>query len=267
MPDSIQFSPTDARARSADGSSAADETPDSARHEQRAVVLLSGGLDSATALAVARRDGFTPYAISFRYGQRHALEIEAARAVAKSQNVKQHVIIDIDLRQWGGSALTSDIEVPKDRDISQPDRAVPVTYVPARNTIFLSFALAWAETLNASSIFIGVNALDYSGYPDCRPEYITAFENMANLATRAGVEGAQRLRIHAPLQLLGKSEIITLGSSLGVDYSLTTSCYDPVRDVLACGHCDACQLRLKGFSRAGISDPIQYADKSLGQTR
>lgn len=224
-----------------------------------AVVLLSGGLDSATALAVAHRDGYTPYAMTFRYGQRHAVEIDAARRVAEVQGVAKHVVVDIDLRQWGGSALTADVEVPKDRDVDEVTDEIPVTYVPARNTIFLSFALAWAETLGADAIFIGVNALDYSGYPDCRPEYVAAFEAMANLATRAGVEGAQRLTIHAPLQHLTKAQIVALGTSLGVDYSVTTSCYDPTPDGTACGHCDACQLRLRGFAEAGAVDPIAYA--------
>jgi 7-cyano-7-deazaguanine synthase len=224
-----------------------------------AVVLLSGGLDSATALAIAARDGFTPYAMTFRYGQRHGVEIEAARRVAKAQGVATHVVVDIDLRQWGGSALTGDAAVPKDRDVHQPSDEIPVTYVPARNTIFLSFALAWAETLGSQAIFIGVNALDYSGYPDCRPEYIAAFEQMANLATRAGVEGSARMTIHAPLQQLTKAQIVGLGRELGVDYGLTTSCYDPAPDGAACGHCDACQLRLKGFADAGGRDPIAYA--------
>jgi 7-cyano-7-deazaguanine synthase len=223
-----------------------------------AVVLLSGGLDSATALAVARRDGFTPYAMTFRYGQRHAVEIDAARRVAAAQGVAQHVVVDIDLRQWGGSALTADLEVPKDRDVRHPGTDIPTTYVPARNTIFLSFALAWAEVLGADAIFVGVNALDYSGYPDCRPEYVAAFEAMANLATRAGVEGTHRLTIHAPLQELTKAGIIALGQSLGVDYSLTTSCYDPAADGSACARCDACQLRLRGFAEVGGTDPIAY---------
>jgi 7-cyano-7-deazaguanine synthase len=231
---------------------------DAASHKP-AVVLLSGGLDSTTVLAVAKRDGFTPYAMTFRYGQRHSVEIDAARRVAAAQGVAQHVVVDIDLRQWGGSALTSDAEVPKDRDLAEHSTEIPVTYVPARNTIFLSFALAWAETLGAQAIFIGVNALDYSGYPDCRPEYVAAFEQMANLATRAGVEGSARLTIHAPLQHLTKAGIVELGNSLGVDYSLTTSCYDPAPDGTACGHCDACQLRLKGFADAGAADPIAYA--------
>jgi 7-cyano-7-deazaguanine synthase len=224
-----------------------------------AVILLSGGLDSATALAVAKRDGFTPYAMTFRYGQRHGVEIEAARRVAEAMGVAQHVVVDIDLRQWGGSALTGAAEVPKDRDLAHQGDEIPVTYVPARNTIFLSFALAWAEVLGATAIFIGVNALDYSGYPDCRPEYVAAFEQMANLATRAGVEGTSRLRIHAPLQSLTKAQIITLGQSLGVDYTLTTSCYDPSSTGASCGRCDACQLRLKGFADAGSKDQIVYA--------
>jgi len=224
-----------------------------------AVVLLSGGLDSTTVLAVARREGFTPYAMTFRYGQRHAVEIEAARRVASAHGVANHVVVDIDLRLWGGSALTGDVAVPKDRDVAHPTDEIPVTYVPARNTIFLSFALAWAETLNAQAIFIGVNALDYSGYPDCRPEYVAAFEQMANLATRAGVEGTQRLTIHAPLQHMSKAEIIRLGHELGVDYAITTSCYDPAPDGTACGRCDACQLRRRGFAEAGAADPIAYA--------
>jgi 7-cyano-7-deazaguanine synthase len=226
---------------------------------KRAVVLLSGGLDSTTVLAVSKRDGYTPYAMTFRYGQRHSVEIDAARRVAATQGVAQHVVVDIDLRQWGGSALTGDDAVPKDRDVDHAHAEIPITYVPARNTIFLSFALAWAETLGANAIFIGVNALDYSGYPDCRPEYIAAFATMANLATRAGVEGTQRMVIHAPLQHLSKAEIVALGQKLGVDYSITTSCYDPAPDGTACGHCDACQLRLKGFAANGVTDPIAYA--------
>ena len=222
-----------------------------------AVLLLSGGLDSTTLLAVARRDGFDVHAMTLRYGQRHASEIDAARRVAARFGVRDHVIADIDLRTFGGSALTTDaIDVPRDRDIAEP--GVPVTYVPARNTIFLSFALAWAEVLGAADIFIGVNALDYSGYPDCRPEYIAAFEALANLATRAGVEGTTRMRIRAPLIELTKAQIIQLGTSLGVDYSLTESCYDPDATGAACGHCDACQLRRKGFAEAGIVDPTRY---------
>ena len=219
-----------------------------------AVVLLSGGLDSATTLAVARRDGFTPHAMTFRYGQRHVGEVDAARRVAKAAGVSAHVIVDIDLRVFGGSALTSDIAVPKDRASAE---SVPITYVPARNTIFLSYGLAWAEVLGARDIFIGANAVDYSGYPDCRPEYISAFERMANLATRAGVEG-RGVRIRAPLMHLSKGEIIALGVGLGVDYSITTSCYDPEDDGTACGHCDACLLRLKGFAEAGQQDPVRY---------
>jgi 7-cyano-7-deazaguanine synthase len=212
----------------------------------RAVVLLSGGLDSATTLAIAKREGFDCYALSFRYGQRHGAELEAARRVAKAIGVKAHVILDIDLRRFGGSALTDDIAVPKDR---APGPEIPVTYVPARNTIFLSFALAWAEVLAAQDIFIGVNALDYSGYPDCRPEYIDAFQQMAALATKAGVEGA-RLRIHAPLIQMTKAQIIRKGMELGVDFELTLSCYDPSPAGAPCGHCDACQLRAKGFAEA-----------------
>ncbi len=233
--------------------------PPSSPAPRPAVVLLSGGLDSATSLAVARRDGYAPCAMTFRYGQRHAVEIEAARRVAAAQGVARHVVVDIDLRQWGGSALTDSVAVPKDRDVATA-HDIPVTYVPARNTIFLSFALAWAEVLGAPVIYVGVNALDYSGYPDCRPEYIAAFETMANLATRAGVEGTARLRIAAPLQQLTKAEIIRLGTALGVDYGLTTSCYDPAPDGAACGRCDSCQLRRRGFAQAGRTDPIRYAD-------
>jgi 7-cyano-7-deazaguanine synthase len=210
----------------------------------KAVVLLSGGLDSATTLAIAKSQGFDCYAPSFRYGQRHAAELDAARRVAKQVGVTQHVTLDIDLRQFGGSALTSDIAVPKDR---APDDSIPVTYVPARNTIFLSFALAWAEVLGAQDIFIGVNALDYSGYPDCRPEYIAAYQRMADLATKAGVEGS-RLRIHTPLIQMTKAQIIRKGRELEVDFDLTLSCYDPTPDGKPCGHCDACLLRAKGFA-------------------
>jgi 7-cyano-7-deazaguanine synthase len=224
----------------------------------KAVVLLSGGLDSATTLAIARRDGFQPYALSFRYGQRHAVELEAACDVARQLGAADHVIVTIDLRTFGGSALTADIPVPKGRQPEQMGGDIPVTYVPARNTIFLSYALAWAEVLGAGDIFLGVNALDYSGYPDCRPEYIAAFERMANLATRAGVEGHTRLRIHTPLILLSKREIIATGLGLGVDYSLTKSCYDPAPDGAACGQCDSCVLRLKGFRENGVADPAPY---------
>jgi 7-cyano-7-deazaguanine synthase len=234
-------------------------------HATRAVVLLSGGLDSTTVLAAARRDGFALNALTFGYGQRHAAEIQAAERIARSFAVERHQIVDIDLTVFGGSALTADISVPKDRDLAArqgEQEEIPVTYVPARNTIFLSYALAFAEVIGSTDIFIGVNALDYSGYPDCRPEYIAAFEAMANLATRAGVEGTERLRIHTPLISLTKAEIIALGNALGVDYSLTTSCYDPSPDGLACGRCDACQLRLKGFAEAGIDDPIRYVAPS-----
>jgi len=227
---------------------------------KRAVVLLSGGLDSSTTLALAKQQGFAPCALSFRYGQRHEWELEAARRVALAQGVTQHVVANIDLRIFGGSALTSNIPVPKDRPISDMAHGIPVTYVPARNTIFLSFALAWAEVLGASDIFIGVNALDYSGYPDCRPEYIEAFERMANLATKAGVEGTQKLKIHTPLIQLTKGQIVRLGLDLGVDYSVTSTCYEPSSTGAACGRCDACQLRLKGFAELGLSDPAPYQE-------
>jgi 7-cyano-7-deazaguanine synthase len=225
---------------------------------EAAVVLLSGGLDSTTVLAIAKSEGFAVNALTFNYGQRHAAEVEAAKAIARDAAVVRHEIIEIDLRVFGGSALTADIPVPKGRELHAAGE-IPVTYVPARNTIFLSYALAFAEVIGASTIFIGVNALDYSGYPDCRPEYIHAFEKMANLATRAGVEGKTHLTIRTPLISLTKAEIIKLGASLGVDYSGTTSCYDPGPDGEACGRCDACQLRLKGFSEAGMEDPIEYA--------
>jgi 7-cyano-7-deazaguanine synthase len=224
-----------------------------------AVLLLSGGLDSTTMLASAIREGFDVHAMTFRYGQRHAAEIEAARRVATHYRVADHVVVDIDLRTFGGSALTADIDVPKDRAASAMAVGIPITYVPARNTIFLSFALAWAEVLGASDIFIGVNALDYSGYPDCRPEYVAAFERMANLATRGGVEGTNPIRIRAPLLNLTKRQIVELGRSLDVDYSITLSCYDPGESGEACGHCDACILRLKGFDEAGTRDPASYA--------
>jgi 7-cyano-7-deazaguanine synthase len=222
-----------------------------------AVVLLSGGLDSSTVLAIAKSEGFVPYAMTFRYGQRHQLEIEAAKKIADRMGVKQHVIADIDLRTFGGSALTADIAVPKDRE-SERMQQIPITYVPARNTIFLSFALAWAEVLECSDIFIGVNAVDYSGYPDCRPEYIDAYERMANLATKAAVEGRQKIKIHTPLISLTKAQIITRGLELGVDYSLTISCYDPSDAGEACGRCDACQLRRSGFQQNGLRDPVPY---------
>lgn len=222
-------------------------------------MLLSGGVDSTTTLAMARADGFEPYALTFRYGQRHAAEIEAARNVARAIGVADHIVLEIDLTGFGGSALTDDIEVPKDRPPHEMVEGIPVTYVPARNTIFLSFALAWAEVLGANDIFLGVNALDYSGYPDCRPEYIQAYQRMADLATKAGVEGRQRLAIHTPLINLTKQQIIQRGLALGVDYALTHSCYDPGPEGEACGRCDACALRLKGFREAGRSDPIGYA--------
>jgi len=220
-----------------------------------AVVLLSGGLDSTTVLAIARTEGYEPYALSFRYGQRHSIELEAARQVAASEGVARHVIADIDLRVFGGSALTDDIDVPRHDSAEDLGDGIPITYVPARNTVFLSFALAWAETIGASDVFIGVNALDYSGYPDCRPEYIAAFEQMANLATRAGVEGRQHLKIHAPLIELTKAQIIERGLALGVDYGLTHSCYDPDPDGRACGRCDSCLLRGRGFAQLGLDDP------------
>ena len=224
-----------------------------------AVLLLSGGLDSTTLLALATREGYAVNALTFRYGQRHGVEIDRARQIAAKYSVARHVVADIDLRLFGGSALTSDIAVPKDRSAGELGHGIPVTYVPARNTIFLSFALAWAEVLGANDIFIGVNALDYSGYPDCRPEFIRAFETMARLATRVGVENSGGVHVRTPLIDMSKREIVTLGLSLGVDYSQTTSCYDPAPDGTACGHCDACQLRLKGFSEAGVTDPVRYA--------
>ncbi len=225
----------------------------------RAVLLLSGGLDSTTLLALARRDGFDVYALTFRYGQRHLHEVGAARRVAERWGAARHAVMDIDLASFGGSALTTGGTVPKDRAADEMAEGIPVTYVPARNTIFLSFALAWAEVLGASDIFIGVNALDYSGYPDCRPEYVEAYERMANLATAAAVEG-RRLKIQAPLLHLTKAGIIALGTSLGVDYGMTTSCYDPSPAGEACGLCDACQLRLKGFAESGASDPAAYVE-------
>lgn len=229
---------------------------------EKAVVLLSGGLDSTTCLAIAKSRGFEVHGISFRYGQRHQCEIEAAKAIAQSMGVPQHVVVDIDLAQFGGSALTDDIDVPKREDPNSIGGEIPVTYVPARNTVFLSLALAWAETLGIGDIFIGVNALDYSGYPDCRPEYIEAFERMANLATKAAVEGTRPVKIHAPLIRLTKAQIIRRGLELGVDYALTTSCYDPGSDGAACGHCDACLLRLRGFVENGLQDPVKSVDRS-----
>lgn len=224
---------------------------------ERAVILVSGGLDSATALAIAKGEGFEPFAITFRYGQRHGIELQAAQQVIAAAGVADHIEIEIDLRRIGGSALTADIAVPKARALDEMSEGIPVTYVPARNTIFLSFALAWAEVLGADHIFIGVNALDYSGYPDCRPEYVAAFEEMANKATKRGVEGS-RLKIHTPLIDLTKAEIIGRGTELGVDYSITRSCYDPTPAGEACGECDSCQLRLKGFAENGLVDPAPY---------
>jgi len=222
--------------------------------QKNAVVLYSGGLDSTTCLAMAKDRGFTPYAISFSYGQRHSFELEVAKANAQAMGAAKHLVVDFDLRLMGGSALTADIDVPKEGVGSD----IPVTYVPARNTIFLSFALGWAEVLGAFDIFIGVNALDYSGYPDCRPEYVAAFETMANLATKAGVERGDRFRIHTPLISMTKAEIITAGVALGVDYGRTHSCYDPSPTGLSCGRCDSCRLRLKGFAEAGLRDPLTY---------
>ena len=224
---------------------------------KKAVVLLSGGLDSTTVLAMARDQGFLSYALSFRYGQRHQIELACAERVAAALGAAEHLFATFDLRLFGGSALTGDFTVPKDRGLDAMGEGIPVTYVPARNTIFLSFALAWAEELGSNDLFIGVNALDYSGYPDCRPEYIAAYEQMANLATRIGVEGHARLKIHTPLIHLTKAEIIRQGIALGIDYSLTSSCYDPGEAGRPCGRCDACQLRAKGFAEAGVVDPLR----------
>jgi 7-cyano-7-deazaguanine synthase len=235
--------------------------PNSQLSTKPAVVLLSGGLDSTTLLAIAQSEGYLAHALTFRYGQRHHVELARAQLIAKQRQVAKHIIVDIDLRQFGGSALTSDLAVPKGRELDEMQREIPVTYVPARNTIFLSFALAWAEVLGCNDIFIGVNAVDYSGYPDCRPEYIAAYEAMANLATKSGVQGGNRLTLHTPLIRLTKSEIIQRGRLLGVDYSLTTSCYDPQPDGRACGQCDACLIRLRGFADAGIPDPISYVSR------
>ena len=229
-----------------------------------AVLLLSGGLDSTTLLAHAVREGFAVHALSFRYGQRHAHELEAARRVAAAYGAVEHRVAEIDLRLFGGSALTSDLPVPKDRSADAMAAGVPVTYVPARNTVFLAHALAYAEVIGAADLFIGVNALDYSGYPDCRPAFIEAFERLANVATRAATEEGRRLRVHAPLLHLTKAEIVRMGLALGVDYGLTTSCYDPAPDGAACGRCDACQLRLRGFAEAGAADPAPYAAGARG---
>lgn len=225
---------------------------------KKAVVLLSGGLDSTTTLAIARDEGYNTYCMSFRYGQRHAVELKRAKNIAKALGVKGHTVVDINLRTFGGSALTTDIEVPKDRSDAEMGNGIPITYVPARNTIFLSYALAYAEVLGADTIFIGVNALDYSGYPDCRPEYIEAYQAMANLATQAGVEGKTKLTIRAPLMDKTKAEIIQIGTTLGVDYGLTLSCYDPDTEGRACGGCDSCLLRKRGFKEAGVPDPTHY---------
>ena len=229
-----------------------------ARESKKAVCLLSGGLDSSTCLGVARREGFECYALSFDYGQRHRVELEASARVARHFEAREHRIAQVDLRAFGGSALTAEIEVPKHRSSAEMGRGIPITYVPARNTIFLAYALAWAEVLESSDIFIGVNSIDYSGYPDCRAEYIAAFERMANLATKAGVEGRTHLRIHTPLAQLNKTEIVRLGAEMGVDFSLTHSCYDPDREGRPCGQCDSCLLRRKGFEAAGIPDPLRY---------
>jgi 7-cyano-7-deazaguanine synthase len=226
--------------------------------KKKAVVLLSGGLDSATVLAIARSQGYQSYALSFRYGQRHSYELEAAKRVAEAGGAAEHRIAEIDLRVFGGSALTDNIAVPKGRGVEEMGHGIPVTYVPARNTIFLSFALAWAEVLGSSDVFIGVNALDYSGYPDCRPEFIESYEKMANLATKAGVEGRQRLKVHTPLIALTKAQIIAEGLRLGVNYGLTSSCYDPSPEGNPCGQCDSCLLRQKGFRENGLSDPLRY---------
>jgi len=226
---------------------------------KKAVILLSGGLDSATLVALAKRDGYEVHGLSFRYGQRHSVELDAAERVANTMGVRERKVIDIDLRAFGGSALTDDISVPKDRSDHEMTEDIPITYVPARNTIFLSFALAYAEVIGAHDIFIGVNAVDYSGYPDCRPEFIAAYEALANIATKAGVEDEEKMTIQAPLLHMTKADIIKTGTELGVDYGLTVSCYDPSDDGHACGHCDSCLLRKKGFEDAGIADPTPYA--------
>ncbi len=231
--------------------------------KKKAVVLSSGGVDSTTAMAIARQEGYEIFSLSFRYGQRHIVELESARRVAEAMGATKHLVIDIDLGKIGGSALTGHIDVPKGRDEAEMGRDIPVTYVPARNTIFLSCALAWAEVVGASDIFIGVNAVDYSGYPDCRPEYIRAFENMANLAIKAAVEGKVKMNIRTPLIRMTKAEIIRKGFELGVDYRLTHSCYDPSPEGKACGQCDSCLLRKKGFREAGIPDPTEYSSHSI----
>jgi 7-cyano-7-deazaguanine synthase len=228
-------------------------------HQKHAVVLLSGGLDSATTLAQAKAEGYICHALTIRYGQRHQHELEAAMKVANALNIEDHKVLELDLRLFGGSALTSDTEVPKDRNENEIGHGIPVTYVPARNTIFLSLALAWAETLNAFDLFLGVNCTDYSGYPDCRPEYLRSFEEMANLATAAGVERRGRFKIHAPLLLISKADTIILGLQLGLDYGLTHTCYDPAPNGNACGHCDACQIRLAAFREVGMEDPVPYS--------
>jgi 7-cyano-7-deazaguanine synthase len=233
---------------------------------EKAVVLLSGGMDSATTAAIAKSRGFEVYGLSFRYGQRHLIELEAARRVAAHLQLAGHIVLDVDLRGFGGSALTGDLPVPKDTPLERIGEGIPVTYVPARNTIFLAFALGWAEVLGAHDIFLGANALDYSGYPDCRPEFLAAFERMANLATRAGVEGA-RIRIHAPLITLSKREIVIQGLNLGVDFGLTSTCYDPAADGTPCGRCEACILRQKGFREAAVEDPLRTGKRAGGQPR
>ncbi|RMF87727.1 MAG: 7-cyano-7-deazaguanine synthase QueC [Planctomycetota bacterium] len=229
---------------------------------EKAVALLSGGLDSTTAAAIAVADGFDVAALTIDYGQRHRYELEAARRVAQSLGITRHVVLKVDLSAFGGSALTDGIDVPKDRDEDAIASQIPITYVPARNTVFLSLALAFAEASGAADIFIGVNAIDYSGYPDCRPEFIATFEKLANIATKAGVEGVCRFRIHAPLIAMNKADIIRRGTELGVDYALTSTCYDPQEGGLACGRCDACRLRRKGFAEAGLVDPLPYANDS-----
>ena len=227
-------------------------------NDKKAVVLSSGGLDSTTTMAIARSEGYAIYSLSFHYGQRHVLELEAAQRVARALGAAKHLIINIDLRIIGGSALTDDIHVPKGRSIQQMEKEIPITYVPARNTIFLSYALSWAEVLGALDIFIGVNAIDYSGYPDCRPEYIDAFERMANLGTKAGVEGTTKIKIRTPLIHMTKAEIIRKGMELGIDYRMTHSCYDPSPEGRACGQCDSCLLRKEGFKEVGVPDPKEY---------